>query len=507
MAPGIPLAHSPPLVIRPDTRDVLLNGVAVALGARAFDVLAYLDTHSERVVSKRELLEQVWGGTVVEEGNLSVQISTLRKVLGARAIATVPGVGYKLALGAPVQPASGPALPDKPSLAVLPFANITGKAANDYLVDGIVTDLISSLSRISGIFVIAATSSFALKGQVVQLKDVGANLGVRYVLEGSIQKAGGMFRITVQLVEAESSHAIWSERFTGPEAEIFELQDRIAEQVAATVEPEVLRAETSRAATKPTEDLQAYDLCMQAFPYVHRLLTLADFEAAKALLIRALDRDPCYAQAKALICRITMEARSARWITIEQAREALPLAESVLADPRNDALALAFAGHAIAFLGRDTARAMHILKQAYGMNPNSSHVLNAAGWVHAYAEDHAIAIDRFSRSIRMNPLDPIIGQARCGLGIALVQANRVPEAIVALEQAHAEAPEYTTIAMALLWAYWLEGRLDLVDRFGAEVLASDPDLTISGHFNSIPFVTTPRLRTIEGAFRHLGIPD
>ncbi|GAB5448778.1 tetratricopeptide repeat protein [Gymnodinialimonas sp.] len=496
-----------PFTLRPDRRDILINGAPAPLGARAFDVLAYLDAHSDRVVSKRELLEQVWGGLAVEEGNLSVQISTLRKVLGSRAIATVPGVGYKLAGGAPVPPASGPALPDKPSLAVLPFANLTGDPANDYLVDGIVTDLISSLSRISGIFVIAATSSFALKGQVVQLRDVGTSLGVRYVLEGSIQKAAGTFRIAVQLVEAESSRTIWSQRFTGSEAEIFELQDRITEEVAAAVEPEVLRAESGRAAIKPTDDLQAYDLCMQAFPYVQRLTTPDDFETAKALLTRALERDPGYAQAKALICRITMVARSARWLTIDKARATLPLAESVLTDPRNDALALAFAGHAIAFMGSDPARAKRILDQAYALNPNSSHVLNAAGWVHVYADDYETAIDRFSRSIRINPLDPIIGQARCGLGIALVQAERVAEAIVVLEQAYAEAPEYPTVFTALVWAYWLEGRLEQVEHFGRKMLACDPGMTISGHFNSIPFVMTPRLRTIEGAFRHLGIPD
>lgn len=354
---------------------------------------------------------------------------------------------------------------------------------------------------------IAATSSFANKGQVVCLEDVGTDLGVRYVLEGWIQKAGDTLRISVQLVAAETSRTIWSQRFSGPEAQIFELQDRITEVVAAAVEPEVLRAESNRSATKPTDDLQAYDLCMQAFPFVHRLTTKANFEAAKALLSRALDRDPGYAQARALICRTTLVARSARWITLDEAFEALPLAESVLANPRNDALALAFAGHAIAFLGRDPARGERILQQAYALNPNSSPVLNASGWVHVYADNFTAAIDQFSRSIRINPLDPIIGQARCGLGIALTQAGRVDDAITVLEQAYAEAPEYSTVHTALVWAYWLAGNPERVEHFGRLMLACEPRMTISGHFNSIPFIMTPRLRTIEGAFRHLGIPD
>jgi DNA-binding winged helix-turn-helix (wHTH) protein len=138
--------------IRADTREVRVAGAPVALGARAFDVLAYLEAHSDRVVSKAELLEQVWGGLSVEEGNLTVQISALRKALGAKAIATVPGVGYKLAMGASEAPKpEGPALPDKPSLVVLPFANLSGTAENDYLVDGLITDIIASLSRLSGL--------------------------------------------------------------------------------------------------------------------------------------------------------------------------------------------------------------------------------------------------------------------------------------------------------------------------------------------------------------------
>jgi TolB-like protein len=185
------------------TREVRIDGTAVALGARAYDVLAYLDAHSDRVVSKAELLEQVWGGLAVEEGNLTVQISTLRKALGPKAIATVPGMGYKLAVEAkPDARPDGPALPDIPSLAVLPFSNLTAKPDQDYLVDGIVTELIAALTKVPGLFVIAATSSFAYRGRAVQLADVGRELGVRYVLEGSVQQAGTALRITVQLVEA-----------------------------------------------------------------------------------------------------------------------------------------------------------------------------------------------------------------------------------------------------------------------------------------------------------------
>jgi TolB-like protein len=238
----------PDVLIRPDTREVHIDGAAVTLGARAFDVLAYLNANSDRVVSKAELLEKVWGGLMVEEGNLSVQISALRKVLGPKAIATVPGVGYKLATGSgDVAVPKGPALPDKPSIAVLPFANLTGRTDQEYLIDGIVTEIITALGRVSAFFVISSTSSFTYKGKTVDLSEIGRELGVRYVLEGSIQQAGDRLRIFTQLVEAETSHSLWRDRFDGDASEVFDIQDRVAESVAGALEPTFIWAEAARA--------------------------------------------------------------------------------------------------------------------------------------------------------------------------------------------------------------------------------------------------------------------
>ncbi len=400
-------------------RSLRIDGVAHTIGARAFDVLSCLHAHSGRVVTKAELLESVWADLNVEESNLTVQIAALRKLIGARAIATVPGVGYQLTLTvpatAPQEPSETLPLPDKPSLAVLPFANLTGDAGKEYLVDGIVADLIAALSRIPAFFVIAASSTFTLKGRSVDLAEVGRQLGVRYILEGSIQASGDRLRITTQLVEAESGRTIWSNRFAGALADIFDLQDAVTEQVAAAIEPNVLLAESRRASAKPTTDLTAYDLCLRAMPQVHRLKDFDSFLAARALLERALEVDPGYAQAKGLICRVTETARSERWLTMDAAAVCLPLAEDVVADPRNDAMALAFAGLAIAFLGRQQQRGLLVIQQAHALNPNSSHVLNALGWVHGYLGDYDLAIGHFSRSLRLNPLDPIIGQVRGGL--------------------------------------------------------------------------------------------
>jgi TolB-like protein len=260
----------PTLAIDATARAITLDGTPVTLGARAFDVLAHLDANRDRVVSKAELLETVWGGLSVEEGNLTVQISALRKVLGAKAIATVPGVGYKLTFGLePEKDHEGPPLPDKPSLVVLPFANLSGTPENDYLVDGLITDIIASLSRLSALYVIAASTSFRFKGQPVDVADVGRQLGVRYAVEGSVQQAGPMLRVTVQLVEAATGRTIWSERFTGTTENVFDLQDEIAARVAGAVEPKLMFAEAGLSQAKPTEDLGAYDLVLRALPHVY----------------------------------------------------------------------------------------------------------------------------------------------------------------------------------------------------------------------------------------------
>jgi TolB-like protein len=337
--------------IFPDAREVRLDGAPVTLGARAFDVLAHLHVNRDRVVSKAELLETVWRGLAVEEGNLAVQISALRKVLGAKAIATMPGVGYKLSLGAVPAPAKCPALPDKPSLVVLPFANISGTAENAYLADGLVTDIIASLSRLSALFVVAASTSFRFKGQQVDVSDVGRQLGVRYAVEGSVQQAGEMLRVTVQLVEAEAGRTIWSERFTGATGDVFALQDEIAARVAGAVELKLMFAEAGLAQGKPTEDLGAYDLVLRGLPHIYRVQMLEDFRKGVALLDQAIVRDPGYAMAKAWKVRAYLIARGARIISWEKNLEVAPLARALLADAGDASLVLVFAGQFHAFSG------------------------------------------------------------------------------------------------------------------------------------------------------------
>lgn len=495
--------------IRASQRDALVDGKPIALGARAFDVLAYLDTHRGRVVSKKELLDAVWGGLIVEEGNLSVQISTLRKVLGARAISTVPGVGYQLSApqAAPVSSHAPPPLPDTPSLAVLPFANMTGQADTDYLVDGIVTDLISVLTRVPGLFVIAATSSFKYKGRAVDLADVGRELGVRYVLEGSIQQAGNTLRITPQLVEAASGRTIWSERFTGTTLDVFELQDTITEHVAAAIEPTLRAAEAVRSREKPPQDLLAYDLCLRAEPTMRVTAKPEDFRRAFALLDEAVALDPDYAFARALRCWAYTAAAGGRFIAVRDCGVAVQDARTLLASDTKDPLVLAYAGHSLAYLDRGAEEGLVALRKAKALNPNSVTVLASSGWLHAYVGEFETALADIERALRLNPLDPNTGFVRSALGPILLGLGRVDEAIEMTELAFNEGPSYGSTILNLMMGYFRAGRMDESRAMAERLMAIKSDLTVSETVTVSPFKHEPHLRLMADAMRAAGVPE
>ena len=252
-------------------RELTRNGAPVRLKGRALDVLCVLAAAGGEIVTKDALMARVWPNVVVEENNLQVQISALRRALdegknGESFLVTVPSRGYRLvgiaAPGGRCGPApagQGPAVPDKPSIAVLPFTNMSGDPEQDYFADGIVEDIITALSRMRWLFVIARNSSFTYKGRGVDIKQVGAELGVRYVLEGSVRKAANRVRITGQLIDASNGAHLWADRFDGALDDIFDLQDQVTARVVGAIAPKLEQAEIERAKRKPTGSLDAYD--------------------------------------------------------------------------------------------------------------------------------------------------------------------------------------------------------------------------------------------------------
>ena len=290
-------------------RQLLSRGVPVPLGSRAFDLLFALVKRQGRLATKDELMAEVWLGTLVEENNLQVQISALRKVLDedaeGRYLLTVPGRGYRFVApverektkAAPAEPASSPMpLPDKPSIAVLPFTNMSGDAEQEYFADGIVEDITTALSRFPSLFVIARNSSFTYKGRAVDMRQVGHELGVRYILEGSVRKVGRRVRITGQLVQAEAGTHVWAERYDRDFGDIFALQDEMTASIVGALVPSLQRAEMERARTKPPESLDAYELYLRAMAALNTW-TKGGNDQALQFLEQALAIDPNFVAA------------------------------------------------------------------------------------------------------------------------------------------------------------------------------------------------------------------
>ncbi len=466
----------------------------------------------ERVVTKDELLTVVWRGLVVEENNLTVHVARLRKLLGADAIATVSGVGYRFTASATPAPAATAAtaadagIDAVPSLAVLPFANIGGDEGQDYFVDGIVEDLTSALSRVRGFRVVARSSSFSYKGRLVDVPTVGRALGVRYVVEGSLRQAGDRLRIGVQLVETRAGHQLWDERFEGPRADVFALQNEIAAKVAAAIEPNLARAEIERMRGKPTESLQAYELCLQARPLIFAAGLSGHIDRALALLHRALAADPSYSYAKSLLawaCTAGWANGSLGW---RRALEGLPFAREAAGDHRDDPSTLAFAAIALGYLAHDHDAALHAVQRALALNPNSVNVLRTAGWVHTYVCQPERAAEHLARAEELNPLDPEHGYVSAGLAWAELIAGRNDLALAAARRAEAELPGYLPGRTALLHALCGAGLTDDAQAVADGLRTRLPGLTCSRYRRTLPYIDPGFVDRCVGDFAALGVP-
>lgn len=503
--------------IRPDERRVVADAAEVPLGARAFDLLLCLIEHRDRVVTKDELLARVWPNLVVEENNITVQASALRKALGPQVVVNVPGRGYRLGLAvteaappAPVPPAEAPPalpLPDRPSLAVLAFTNLSGDAEQEYFADGVVDDIITALSRLRALFVIARTSSFVYKGRAVDVKQVARELGVRYVLEGSVRRAAGRVRIVAQLIDAESGRHIWADHFDARFEDIFELQDRVTECVAGAIEPTLRRAEIERARSRPTADLNAYDLCLRATSHAYAPARKSETDEAIALLRKAIAIDPGYSYAKALCAFTHAMRRGQNWDEDGEVAEGLRLADEALRDHRDDPATLACAAHALALLGGRNVEALNTIDCALALNPNSVRALQASGWIRNYTNRHAEAIEHFERVLRINPLDPDIGHARTGLGFVLLKSGRSQEALAVGLRALQEVPNFlSAYRLVITCLVWLD-RLDEARQVAARLRELAPELTVAKCRTMLPFSTPGFSERYMDALEQAGIPE
>jgi adenylate cyclase len=376
------------------------------------------------------------------------------------------------------QPVAALPLSDKPSLAVLPFQNMSGDPEQEYFADGIVEEITTAIARFPWLFVIARNSSFTYKGKAVDVRQVARELGVRYVLEGSVRKGGHRVRITGQLIDAATGAHIWADRFDGSLDDIFELQERVASSVAGAIEPRLRQSEIERAVRKPTENLGAYDLYLRAVGAMYKdLVSPESIEFAQ----RALAVQPDYAPAAAVIAVVRSNqfilARAS--LTDAEIAEALDFARSAVETSREDPDTLARGGCALALLGGGHAAGMRAIERALALNPSCAYAWGAAARVHCVANRPDAAIAAAERAMRLSPLDPFHFTFEWVLGWALMLAGRYEEAMEWTDRCLHDRPGYQSAIRSRVALCGYLGRVEEAREWVKRLLDVNPAMTIA----------------------------
>jgi adenylate cyclase len=427
------------------------------------------------------------------------QLKNISKPVRAYAVCAGPHSVPNEKLGAALP------LPDKPSIAVLPFENMSGDPEQEYFADGMVEEIITALSRFKSLFVIARNSSFTFKGQATDIKEVGRRLGVRYVLEGSVRKAAGKVRITGQLIDAVTGAHIWADRFERDLTDIFVLQDEVTAAVVSAIQPKLLQTEIAMAMRRRSENLTAYDFYLRAMQQYYLFPSEAVAEGLR-LAHRALELDPRFGLAAALAGVRHMHNVSLGYAIDPQfdRKEAVRLFRLALSIDDSDPETLALACVTSAFMVGDCESEIEMADRAVALNPNSYLAWNARGWVYNVAGLPEEAVRSFERAIRMSPVDPLLHRAFTGMGWAFIELRRFDEAIVAAKKALRQSPSYSGACRVLASAFAHLGRDAEAREAAARLLELDPTFTISVSIARGKGFTSKLL--IEG-LRKAGLPE
>ncbi|WP_173510033.1 winged helix-turn-helix domain-containing tetratricopeptide repeat protein [Sinorhizobium psoraleae] len=520
-------------VLDPERRELTLRGQVVAVGPQVFDLLLHLVRNRDRVVSKDDLLQAVWGGRIVSESTITSHINAVRKAIGdsgeeQRLVRTVARKGFRFVgeirgeeigetrqlvveQAAPERKEPSPAalvLPEKPSITVLPFLNLSGDQEQDYFADGVVEDIIAALSRIRWLFVIARNSSFTYKGRAVDVKEVGRELGVRYVLEGSVRKSGNKLRITGQLIDATTGTHLWAERFEGTLDDIFELQDQMAESVVGAIAPQLEQAEIERAKRKPTENLDAYDYYLRGMAKLHSG-TREAIEAALPLFYTATELDPEFASAYAAAAWCHFWRKVNGWTT-DRAREIAEgarLARLAVELGRDDAVALTRGGHALGHLAGDLDGGIALIDRARLLNPNLAPAWFLGGFLRVFRGETESAIENFAHAVRLSPLDPEIFRMQAGTALAHFFAGRFDSASAWAEKALGNLPSLLIAVAVVAASHALAGRSDEARQAMQRLRALDPSLRVSNLKDWLPIHRPEDLARFADGLRLAGLPE
>lgn len=409
-------------------------------------------------------------------------------------------------LGTPAALSNPPPVPDKPSIAVLPFTNMSGDPEQDYFADGVVEEVIAALSRIRTLFVVARNSSFSYRGSPKDIRQIARELGVRYMLVGSVRKSGPRVRVTAELIDGSDGGHIWADRYDGGIDDIFDLQDRLTEAIVGAILPNIRATEIERARRKRPDSLDAYDCVMRAMPAVWLNEPETALQALE-LLERAMSLDPNYALAKSLASWCySQQVTYLRSPDPQRTRErAIALAEEAARLDSDDPLVLTTLAAAYT-LARRLDRAAPLMEKALRLDPNSAWAWQRSGWLHMYEGRAEIAIEHFNRGLRISPFDPINFNSYIGIGAAHFLARRYDEAVEWVSKGIRERPSavwaHRTLAAALAQA----GRLGEAREAAAVLLEAYPDFTIAKHRQSIPANEDYMTRHVEG-LRMVGLPE
>jgi TolB-like protein/class 3 adenylate cyclase/tetratricopeptide (TPR) repeat protein len=398
-------------------------------------------------------------------------------------------------------------LPDKPSIAVLPFQNMSGDAQQQYFADGVVEEIITALSRMGWLFVIARNSTFAYKDRSADVRQVGRELGVRYVLEGSVRKATNRVRIAGQLVDTATGAHLWADRFDGRLDDIFDLQDRVTESVVGAIAPKLEKAEIERARRKPTDSLDAYDYFLRGLASFH-LFIPQENDKALAQFFKAIEFDAGYASAYGMATWCYQRRYSFRWgENREQDRiEAMRLAGRAVAMGKDDAVALYAAGFTFVVVAHDVEGGAALIERALQLNPNSAVAWGLSGLVHAYLGVPETAIEHVQRGMRLSPLDPLSYVFHGWLARAQFVAGRYEEAAASAENALRGHPEYLSPLIIGTAVYSLLNRAGDARRLSAHLRDLHPQLRIST-ITDHPFRRHADLVAFEAGLRKAGLPE
>jgi TolB-like protein/tetratricopeptide (TPR) repeat protein len=519
-------------VLDPGRRELTRGTEVVSIGPQVFDLLVHLVQNREHVVSKDDLLQAVWDGRIVSESTLTSHINAVRRAIGdsgedQRLIRTLARKGFRFIgevreippsddlsslSSAPVTPhetsTQPPPLPDKPSIAVLPFLNLSGDPEQEYFADGVVEDIVSALSHMRWLFVIARNSSFTYKGRAVDVKEVGRELGVRYVLEGSVRKAASRVRITGQLIDTTTAAHLWADRFEGTIDDIFELQDQISASVVGAIAPQLERAEIERAKRKQTGRLDAYDYYLRGRANLNRGTREAVGEALP-LFYKAIELDPDFASAYAMAAWCLVWRKVNGWMTdrAQEIAEGTRLARRAVELGKDDAVALTRGGHALAHFVGDLDASVALVDRALALDPNLAAAWFLGGFLRTERGDPDLAIEFFTRAMRFSPLDPEMFRMQAGMAMAHLFAGRFEIASSWAEKAYRELPSFLMVVGVIAASHALAGRIDDARRAMDHLRQLDPTLRISNLRDWIPIRRPEHLATFAEGLRKAGLPE